>query len=75
MSEPVNIATRRAIATDAAEIVRQIEQGAETLHTLVSGWPLSVVRSPDIIGAERSLVGLQVLLAQLRNHTKPHTAA
>lgn len=74
MSGATNIGTRRPLAVDAGDVKQQIEQGAESLLAMVSCWHLTQVRESHIVGAERSLVGLSVLLSQLRNFTPPSAA-
>jgi len=67
MSAPVDLAARRAARTrDARSVVDDIVAGAESLHAIASSLPLQPISESRIVGVERHLVALGVLVADLR---------
>jgi len=56
---------------DPQRVVDQVIEGTNALHCLVSTWDQDTIRETHIIGAERSLVGIQTLLSRLRAHVHP----
>ena len=76
MSAPVDLVARRAACTrDARSCVDDIVAGAESLHATASGLPLQPVSEARIVGLERHLVALGVLVANLRQHVPPTSGA
>ncbi|MEO6687868.1 MAG: hypothetical protein ABIS07_17335 [Dokdonella sp.] len=69
MSAAVKLQERRALLpTDARSVVDAIVDGTESLHAAASSLPLSPIRESSVIGIERHLVSLSVLLSNLRRH-------
>lgn len=69
MSAAINLQERRALLpTDARSVVDALVEGAESLHAAASSLPLSPIRESALVGIERHLVSLSVLLSNLRRH-------
>ncbi|MEO5561367.1 MAG: hypothetical protein ABIR10_16985 [Dokdonella sp.] len=69
MSAAINLQERRALLpTDARNVIDAIVEGAESLHAAAASLPLSPIRESALIGIERHLVSLSVLLSNLRRH-------
>ncbi len=60
-------ARRAARPVDKGQVIANIEAGVNSLHETVARWPYTMnLRESHLIGAERSLVALQILLIDLR---------
>lgn len=69
MTAVTGMELRRALyAPPLGEIVEQVIHGSESLHAIVSDWRAGNLRESQIVGAQRSLIGLQNLLIGLSRH-------
>jgi hypothetical protein len=76
MSGPIDLAARRTARTrDAYSVIADFIAGSESLHAAAASLPLSPLSEARIIGLERHLVALSVLVADLRRRVVPAPGA
>lgn len=70
MTAVIDLPLRRPSAPrDARTVIDGIVERAESLHASAPAWPLTEVRESAIVGVERHMPALSVLLNDLRQHT------
>ena len=61
-------ARRDARPRDRDSLISNLADGASSLQTMFSSWPFRHLKQSDIDGAERNLLVLRAILAELRGY-------